>query len=66
MRPPNKSSDSGSESHRLSAEDLARTQGVKPIGDISELKGDFWPHDENLDEFLKWLRTTRNEDRLAS
>lgn len=41
-----------------SIEQLAEEQGVKPIGDISELAGD-WPPDESLDEFLAFLREVR-------
>jgi hypothetical protein len=44
-----------------SGEQLAAEQGVKPIHDISELFGDFWPDDEDPDEFITWLRQTRSE-----
>jgi hypothetical protein len=66
MRPPNKPNDSSYEPSRRTAEELALQQGVKPIADISDLKGDFWPSDDSIDEFLTWLRQTRNEDCLAS
>jgi hypothetical protein len=42
--------------------ELAKQQGVAPIRDINELKGDFWPEDESIDDFLAWLRATRRED----
>lgn len=46
--------------------ELARQQGVKPIKSIKELKGDFWPEDESIDEFLEWLRITRQERKTRS
>lgn len=41
--------------------ELAKQQGVKPIR-VENLKGDFWPEEESMDEFLAWLKTTRQED----
>lgn len=49
----------------VSAEELARQQGVKPITDISELYGDFWPEDETCDEFLEWLYESRKAGGTA-
>ena len=46
--------------------ELAKQQGVTPIRDINELKGDFWPEDESIDDFLAWLRATRREDEDRS
>jgi hypothetical protein len=46
--------------------ELARQQGVTPIRDIKELRGDFWPEDESIDDFLAWLRATRQEDKGRS
>ena len=50
----------------LRAWELAKRQGVKPIQNIDELKGDFWPEEESADEFLSWLRKTRREDEHRS
>ncbi len=47
------------------AEELARQQGVEPIGDVSELYGDFWPEDETCDEFLAWLYEFRRAGGTA-
>ncbi len=47
-----------------SVEELAREQGVKPVEDPNDLKGDFWPEAESVDEFLAWLRAQR-QVRLA-
>jgi hypothetical protein len=46
--------------------ELAKQQGVVPIRDIKELRGDFWPEDESIDDFLSWLRATRREDKDRS
>jgi hypothetical protein len=46
--------------------ELAKQQGVEPIGDIKDLQGDFWPEEESTDEFLSWLRSTRHEDKHRS
>ena len=35
------------------------------IGDIAEMKASFWPEDENVDEFLAFVRQQRNADRDA-
>jgi hypothetical protein len=43
--------------------ELARQQGVEPIRSIKELQGDFWPEEESIDDFLSWLRATRQEDK---
>jgi hypothetical protein len=44
---------------------LAAEQGVRPIQDIDELGGDFWPEDESMDEFLATLREWREERRAV-
>jgi hypothetical protein len=46
--------------------ELARQQGVKPIRDIKELQGDFWPEDESVDEFLAWVRETRQQHNVGA
>jgi hypothetical protein len=46
--------------------ELAKRRGVLPLRDVNELRGDFWPEDESIDDFLAWLRTTRREDRDRS
>jgi hypothetical protein len=42
-------------------EELAAEQGVQPIGDPRTLRGDFWPQDESVDEFVSWLRDLRRD-----
>jgi hypothetical protein len=42
---------------------LAREQGVKPVAGSAQLRGDFWPEDEDTDEFLAWLRESRRDPR---
>ncbi|HKQ99315.1 MAG TPA: hypothetical protein VJT09_01505 [Pyrinomonadaceae bacterium] len=46
--------------------ELARRQGVKPISNIAELQGDFWPEEESVDEFLSWVRELRQGDKPRS
>ena len=43
--------------------ELARRQGVKPINNIAELQGDFWPEEESVDKFLSWVRELRQNDK---
>ena len=43
--------------------ELARRQGVKPVNSIEDLKGDFWPEDESIDDFLSWVRSVRQGDK---
>jgi hypothetical protein len=43
--------------------ELAKRQGVKPISSMNELKGDFWPEEESVDEFLAWVRELRQSDK---
>jgi hypothetical protein len=54
-----------SAAERLAALELeAAARGVVPITDFDsflEEVGDAWPKDENLDEFLGWLRQSRRE-----
>jgi hypothetical protein len=45
---------------------LAEQQGVKPIRNMAELQGDFWPEEESVDEFLSWLRDLRQNDKPRS
>lgn len=54
------------EQARARALALAEQQGVKPIRSIDDLRGDFWPQEESTDEFLTWLRNTREEGAQRS
>ena len=40
---------------------LAAEQGVQPIENIDDLRGDFWPEDETADEFVAAVREWRRE-----
>jgi hypothetical protein len=42
-----------------SIQELKRAQGTIPTSDPRELFGDFWPEDENFDDFLAALREWR-------
>jgi predicted DNA-binding antitoxin AbrB/MazE fold protein len=37
---------------------IAAEQGVQPLRDIADLRGD-WPEEDDLDEFFRWLRRGR-------
>jgi len=38
-------------------------QGIGPITDISLLRGDFWPEEESIAEFLEALHEWRGHKR---
>jgi hypothetical protein len=45
---------------------LAAEQGVKPVENFDQFLGEVggvWPEEENLDDFLAWLRELRREGR---
>jgi hypothetical protein len=46
--------------------ELAKRQGVVPIKNMDELRGDFWPEDESIDDFLAWVRELRQSDKPRS
>ena len=45
--------DLGMEDVRPTLLEIAARRGIKPIQSIDELRGDFWPEDDNLDDFLQ-------------
>jgi hypothetical protein len=45
----------------LEVGDLARAQGVGPVGNPDDLVADFWPADEDIDTFLSEVRQLRRE-----
>ena len=44
-----------------SVEELAAQQGVLPVANADELRGDFWPEEESADEFVAAVRRWRRE-----
>lgn len=46
----------------IDVDELAATQGVGPIQDARDLKADFWPEDESVDDFLKGIKDRRGVD----
>ncbi len=42
-------------------ESLAESQQVEEVKEFSQLIGDFWPEDENLDQFIEKVREWRHE-----
>ena len=46
----------------LTVEQIARRQGVRPFRSVEELKADFWPEDESIDDFIETIHRWREED----
>ena len=44
-------------------EELKQVQGTTPTSDPRELLGDFWPEEENIDDFLAALREWRGHTK---
>ena len=45
-----------------SLDEVVAAQGVKPIANIADLAGDFWPADETADDFREARRRWRAEE----
>lgn len=41
--------------------ELARQQDVRPVTDLTLLRGDFWPDNESVDDLINTVRAWRNE-----
>lgn len=52
---------SAAEAARKELERLAAEQGVRPIADLDSLKANFWPKDENVDDFVRTVRKRRRD-----
>ena len=46
-----------------SVEQLVAQQGTGPVTDVNVLRGDFWPEEESIDEFLATLHEWRGHVR---
>ena len=46
-----------------SIEQLMAEQGTGPITDVSMLRGDFWPEEESIEDFLDTLHEWRGHER---
>ncbi|HEY3455220.1 MAG TPA: hypothetical protein VGK64_11510 [Bryobacteraceae bacterium] len=46
-----------------SVEQLMAEQRTGPIADVSMLRGDFWPEEESIEEFLETLHDWRGHTR---
>lgn len=42
--------------------ELAKAQGVPPVGNANELWGDFWPEGESLEAFVSALYEDRRQE----
>ena len=49
---------------KIDIEQLATEQGVPASCSIESLKGDFWPDNEDIDEFIATVRQWRKESRV--
>ena len=47
----------------LDVQALLHAQGVRPLRRLEDLAGDFWPPDENVDEFVETIYRWRREER---
>ncbi|MDQ3009880.1 MAG: hypothetical protein M3X11_04160 [Acidobacteriota bacterium] len=55
----------GRSNGRKSIEQLMREQGTRPLK-FEEMSGNFWPEDENIDDFVSATRTLRQQTELRS
>jgi hypothetical protein len=46
---------------QITFEELAAQQGVKPVENLDDLKGGFWPEEESIDDFIRTLYQWRRE-----
>jgi hypothetical protein len=46
-----------------SVEQLMAEQGTGPITDVSALRGDFWPEEKSVEEFVATIREWRGHRR---
>ena len=51
---------------RKELERLAAEQDVKPINNLDILRADFWPKDENVDDFVRSVRERRSAAEIRS
>jgi hypothetical protein len=54
-----------SEQGHPSVEQLMAEQGTGPITDIASLRGDFWPEEESIEDFLAALHEWRGHNRTG-
>ena len=51
---------------RKELERLAADQDVKPINNLDTLGAEFWPKDENVDDFVRSMRERRRAAEIRS
>lgn len=51
---------SAAESYRVRVARLAAEQGVRPLEDPHDLSADIWESDDELEDFLREVRRSRN------
>lgn len=45
---------------------IIEEQNAKALNRLSDFVADFWPDEESVDEFIKYIYEQRREDRLSS
>jgi hypothetical protein len=51
----------GTAAARQTVIELARKQGIVPVTDLGQLRGNFWPENENIDDLINAVHAWRNE-----
>lgn len=46
----------------ITLDQLSEEQGVKPVTDVTELLGNFWPEEESADDVVKAVRAWRDDE----
>jgi hypothetical protein len=49
----------------LTLDELVEEQQVRPIMNLRDLRADFWPVEEPVDEFIRFVYQQRLEDRVG-
>ena len=49
------------EAARAALLEVARQQGIRPVTDLTQLRGDFWPDSESIDDLIHTVRSWRDE-----
>lgn len=58
------SSTDGAEAAREAALELAKKQGISPVTDLTQLRGNFWPENENIDDLINAVHAWRSEPEI--
>ena len=62
---PRRGEFAGISGQRTILEQLEASQGIKPVVGLDQSRGDFWPDDESIDDFVGAVRQWRENDTEA-